>query len=427
MEQRQVKITTEFIKLDALLKFEGLAGTGGAGQRRDLHHAGPENPPRRHRFAGRRDAGSGMIVRSIALDFFRNYVHLDARFSPEVNVIYGENAQGKTNLLEAVAYLSTASSHRARYDRELIQFGVDHAFVKAEVSARGRDFTLEARLGRGVRRQLYSNGVRLKSAGELSGVLNTVLFCPEDLYLIREGAATRRRFLDGCICQLRPKYAEALAEYRRLYEHKVRILRDWEEHPSLLDTLDEFNLRMAQTGALLIHYRAHFVKRLREVTPPIHLDFSGGREELGLAYETVSTVTDPEDSPRSILPQLLAHQESHRKAELESRQCLSGPHKDDLTVELNGMSAKTFASQGQTRTAALSLKLASREIFYQETGEWPVLLLDDVLSELDARRQEFVLRRINGGQVFITCCEDARLEGLEEGKVFHIHGGALKP
>ena len=155
-----------------------------------------------------------------------------------------------------MAYLSTASSHRARYDRELIQFGVDHAFVKAEVSARGRDFTLEARLGRGVRRQLYSNGVRLKSAGELSGVLNTVLFCPEDLYLIREGAATRRRFLDGCICQLRPKYAEALAEYRRLYEHKVRILRDWEEHPSLLDTLDEFNLRMAQTGALLIHYRA---------------------------------------------------------------------------------------------------------------------------------------------------------------------------
>ena len=129
-----------------------------------------------------------------------------------------------------------------------------------------------------MRRQLYSNGVRLKSAGELSGVLNTVLFCPEDLYLIREGAATRRRFLDGCICQLRPKYAEALAEYRRLYEHKVRILRDWEEHPSLLDTLDEFNLRMAQTGALLIHYRAHFVKRLREVTPPSIWTFpAGGR------------------------------------------------------------------------------------------------------------------------------------------------------
>ncbi len=366
-----------------------------------------------------------MIVRALSLDFFRNYLHLEAAFDPGVNVICGDNAQGKTNLLEAIAYLSTASSHRARYDRELIQFGVDHAFVKGEISARGRDFTLEARLGRGVRRQLFSNGVRLKSAGELSGVLNTVLFCPEDLYLIREGAAVRRRFLDGCICQLRPKYAEALAEYRRLYEHKTRILRDWEEHPSLLDTLDEFNLRMAQTGAMLIHYRAHFVKRLREVTPPIHRDFSGGREKLDLQYETVSTVTEAEGSVRQILAQLLAHQESHRRAELEARQCLSGPHKDDLTVELDGVPAKQFASQGQTRTAALSLKLASRELFFQETGEWPVLLLDDVLSELDRRRQEFVLQRITGGQVFITCCEELGLERLGAGRAFRIQGGRL--
>lgn len=366
-----------------------------------------------------------MIVHSIALDFFRNYVHLDARFSPEVNVIYGENAQGKTNLLEAVAYLSTASSHRARYDRELIQMGVDHAFVKVEVFSRGRDFTLEARMGRGVRRQLFSNGVKLKTAGELAGVLNTVLFCPEDLWLIREGAAVRRRFLDDCICQLRPRYAEALAEYRRLYEHKTRILRDWEEHPSLLDTLDEFNLRMAQTGAMLIHYRAYFIKRLREVTPPIHRDFSGGREELGLSYQTVSTIDDPLAPTRTLLEQLLKHQDSHRKAELEARQCLSGPHKDDLVVELDGVSAKTFASQGQTRTAALSLKLASREIFFQETGEWPVLLLDDVLSELDHRRQEFVLKRITGGQVFITCCEEMSLDRLGEGKTFHIHNGVL--
>ena len=235
----------------------------------------------------------------------------------------------------------------------------------------------------------------------------------------------RRRFLDGCISQLRPRYAEALAEYRRLYEHKTRILRDGTEKPSLLDALDEFNLRMAQTGAVLIHYRAHFVKRLREVTPAIHLDFSGGRERLELHYETVKTVTDPEAAPREILPQLLEHQERHRQAELESRQCLSGPHKDDLDVEIDGKSAKTFASQGQTRTAALSLKLACREIFFQETGEWPVLLLDDVLSELDPRRQAFVLGRITSGQVFITCCEDMGLGRLREGKTFHIHAGTL--
>lgn len=366
-----------------------------------------------------------MIVRSIELTSFRNYTSLQASFAPTVNVIYGENAQGKTNLLESLAYLSCARSHRARYDKELIQFDQDSALLKAELFSRERTFLLEAKLVKGGRRQLFSNGVRLKTAGELSGVLNTVLFCPEDLSLIREGAAARRRFLDDCISQLRPRYAAALAEYRRLYEHKTRILRDWEEKKSLLDTLDEFNFRMAQTGALLIHYRAHFIRRLRDTVPPIHLDFSGGREELELTYHTVSTIPEPEAQPKDLLPFLLAHQSSHRRAELESRSCLSGPHKDDLEVALNGISAKTYGSQGQTRTAALSLKLASREIFYQDTGEYPVLLLDDVLSELDARRQAFVLNRISGGQVFITCCEEERLEQLTGGKTFHIQNGML--
>jgi len=365
-----------------------------------------------------------MILKTLELDFFRNYAHIELSFAPGVNVIWGENAQGKTNLLEAAAYLSSARSHRARYDRELIQFGVDHGFLKGEVHSRDRDFLQEARLHRGQRRELFSNGVRLKTAGELGEVLNTVLFCPEDLSLIRSGAAERRRFLDDAICQLRPKYAAALLEYKRLYEEKTRILRDWEEKPSLLDTLDDFNLRMAQVGAQLIYYRAHFVKRLSALTPPIQSDFSGGRETLGLRYETVSTVTDPEAAPKAILEQLLAHQQSHRSAELESRQCLSGPHKDDLIVEIDGQSARQFASQGQTRTAALSLKLACRELFREDRGEWPVLLLDDVLSELDARRQSFVLERINGGQVLITCCEDDKTVP-PDGKRFHIKSGTL--
>ena len=366
-----------------------------------------------------------MKVNGITLDFFRNYVHFEAAFHPDVNVIVGENAQGKTNLLEAAAYLSSASSHRARYDRELIQHGVDSAFLQGRVESRDREFLLECELYRGARRVLRSNGVRLKTAAELSGILNTVLFCPEDLYLIREGAEARRRFLDDCICQLRPKYAAALAEYRKLHQHKTRILRDWEDNPSLLDTLDDFSLRMAQCGAVIVHYRAHFVKRLLEAAPPIHADCSGGREALSLRYETVSTVTDPEAPPKVLLPQLLAHQESHRRAEIESRSCLSGPHKDDVAVEIDGMAAKAFASQGQTRTAALALKLAARDIFRQETGEWPVLLLDDVLSELDAQRQEFVLNRIAAGQVFITCCEEGALSRLRDGKVFHIRNGAL--
>lgn len=365
-----------------------------------------------------------MIVKGITLEGFRNYSALCTSFAPEINVIFGENAQGKTNLLEAIAYLSTAHSHRARFDRELIGFTNDQALVKAEVFARSRDFILEAKLRRGGRRQLLSNGVKLKTASELSGLLNTVLFCPEDLSLIRAGAAERRRFLDDCICQLRPRYASALAEYKRLYEHKTRILRDSDQKPSLLDTLEDFNDRMAQVGAFLIHYRASFIKRLQASVPPIHQDFSGGREALTLGYETVKTVEDPCAPTRTIYAALLEHQSAHAKAELEARSCLSGPHKDDLLVEIDGRNARQFASQGQTRTAALSLKLASREIFFQDTGEWPVLLLDDVLSELDRRRQAFVLERIQGGQVFITCCEDGALSGLR-GALYRIKEGHI--
>lgn len=368
-----------------------------------------------------------MTVNEISLDFFRSYVHGEAQFHPGVNIIVGENAQGKTNLLEAIAYLSSASSHRARYDRDLIRHGADHAFIKAKVFSRGRELALEADLHRGTRRQLRSNGVKLKTVGELSGILNTVLFSPEDLYLIREGAEARRRFLDSCICQLRPRYAQALAEYRRLYQHKTRILKDSEQYPSLLDTLDDFSLRMAQCGAVLIHYRAHFIRRLRETAPAVHADCSGGRERLGLRYETVSGLTDPEAPPKVLLPQLLAHQEAHRKAEIAAKTCLSGPHKDELAVEIDGQPAKTYASQGQTRTAALSLKLAARDIFRQETEEWPVLLLDDVLSELDHRRQEFVLNRITSGQVFITCCEEEKLARLRGGRAFYVREGALFP
>lgn len=366
-----------------------------------------------------------MQIDALTLDFFRNYTHLEANFDPQVNVIYGDNAQGKTNLLEAVAYLS-GLNHRARFDKELIQFGVDHSFLKGQVTARNRLFVLEAELNRGSRKVLHANGVKLKNTAELSGIFQSVLFCPEDLYLIREGASARRKYLDDCICQLRPRYAQALAEYKRLHEHKTRILRDSEEKPSLLDTLDEFSLGMAKAGAVIIHYRAHFIKRLKETAPTIHSDFSGGREQLALRYETVSTITDQEAAPQILFEQLLRHQEAHRLAEIASRQCLSGPHKDDLVVEIDGNLAKTYSSQGQTRTAALSLKLAAREIFQQDTGEYPVLLLDDVLSELDPKRQEFVLNRIQGGQVFITCCEDDRLEKLLKGKTLHIKNGTLQ-
>ena len=364
-----------------------------------------------------------MRVNALTLDFWRNYPHAALEFAPGVNVFYGQNAQGKTNLLEALAYLSSAKSHRARYDRELITFGVDHGFLQAEVWNGTREVTLEARLARSARRQLFANGVRLKSSAELSDSLRTVLFCPEDLFLVKAGAAERRRFFDEHICQLRPKYAVALAEYKKLHEHKTRILKDWPEHPGLLDTLDDFSLRMAQTGAVLIHYRAHFVKKLRLHAPAIHGQCSGGREVLDLEYKTVSTVTDPLAGAKAIFQGLLEHQQTHRQAELDARQCLTGPHKDDLELTIDGLSAKEYASQGQTRTAALALKLGARELFYSDNGQWPVLLLDDVLSELDERRKNFVLEHIQGGQVFITCCEEGDFPSARK---FLIQNGQVK-
>lgn len=365
-----------------------------------------------------------MKLRRIALDGFRNYTDFTADFSPGVNVIWGENAQGKTNLLEAIGFLSGARSHRARGDKELLSFHRDRGTITAEVTSRGRDFLLEVQLFRGARRRLFVNHVKCKTAAELGGIVQTVLFCPEDLALIKAGAAERRSFLDHAICQLRPRYAEALAQYHKLLDHKTRILRDWEKHPSLLDVLEDFNEAMARAGALVIHYRAHFVRKLAEKAAQIQTEFSGGRETLALHYATVSTVRDPLGPTVELYEDLRRHQDSHAKAERDARSCLSGPHKDDLVARINGQPARQYASQGQTRTAALSLKLAERELFRDDTGQWPILLLDDVLSELDARRQDFVLRRITGGQVILTGCE-APDGSFPEGRTLHIMQGKL--
>lgn len=365
-----------------------------------------------------------MKLRRIALDGFRNYTDFTADFSPGVNVIWGENAQGKTNLLEAIGFLSGARSHRARGDKELISFHRDQGTITAEVTSRGRDFLLEVQLFRGARRRLFVNHVKCKTAAELGGIVQTVLFCPEDLALIKAGAAERRSFLDHAICQLRPRYAEALAQYSKLLDHKTRILRDWEKHPSLLDVLEDFNEAMARAGALVIHYRAHFVRKLAEKAAQIQTEFSGGRETLALHYATISTVRDPLGPTVELYEDLRRHQDSHAKAERDARSCLSGPHKDDLVARINGQPARQYASQGQTRTAALSLKLAERELFRDDTGQWPILLLDDVLSELDARRQDFVLRRITGGQVILTGCE-APDGTFPEGRTLHIVQGKL--
>ena len=366
-----------------------------------------------------------MRIDKLTLDGWRNYRRQTLDFDGSCNVIYGENAQGKTNLLEAMVYLSCGKSPRAHGDRELIGFDRQEASVTAQLLSRERAFTTDIQLFRGKRRKMTVNGVPAKTNAALSDVLHTVFFCPEDLFLIRAGAAERRRFMDLSLCQLRPRYAEALAEYGRLYEHKTRILRDSEEHPQLLQMLPEFNERLCRVGAVLIGYRARFCASLAEYARQAHFECSGEKEELTLLYRTVKTVEDPFAPQEQICEALRRHQEAHLAAERASRLCLSGPHKDDVEVLINGRSARQYGSQGQVRTAALSLKLAEREIHKNAVGEYPVMLLDDVLSELDPRRQEYVLNRIQGGQVFITCCENDRLDTMLHGRVFHIRNGEV--
>lgn len=365
-----------------------------------------------------------MRVTRLALQNFRSYGQLDAVFDPGVNLIVGDNAQGKTNLLESIVYLSDGSSYRTRKEEELIRWEADYARLEAEISSRRRDTSLVYVLFRGPRRrQILLGGVKQKNALEAEEVLNTVLFCPEDLQILRAGAAVRRRFLDSAISQLRPHYKKAVSDYQKLYESKSRILRDHFLKPSLLETLPDFNRQMAMIGAAIVGYRANYCKKLGLLAAKYHGICSGGHEELNISYQTVSSITDPFAPRQVIFDQIMDHQERHYRAELDSGRCLTGPHKDDFEVFLDGRSLKSFGSQGQTRTAAIALKLSEREIARDDTGEEPVLLLDDVLSELDQGRQDFILNELRSGQVFITCCETEKV--TTAGRVFSVKDGQL--
>lgn len=365
-----------------------------------------------------------MKLDRLTLYSFRNYREQTCEFSPGINLIVGDNAQGKTNLLEAVVYLSTGRPFRTRREQELIRFGDEFCEINADLSNEEWSRNVRILMFQGRKqRQIFIGGVKQKNASGLYGLMRTVLFCPEDLMVLKSGSAGRRRLMDHALCQLKPGYDNALEEYNRLLEHKTRILKDRYDLPGLLEPLPEFNEQMARYGAYIISTRAKYLKELEKHGAQCHGEFSGGKEALTMVYDTVSTVKDPFAPVQEIYEQLREHQESHYRAELESGQCLSGPHKDDFIVSLDELPIKQFGSQGQVRTAAISLKMAEREIFKEITGSEPVLLLDDVLSELDAGRQDFILNRIRSGQVLITCCEKDRV--TEVGKMIRVEHGEL--
>lgn len=344
-----------------------------------------------------------MILQSIALENFRNYSHSEFSFSPEVNILCGENGKGKTNLLEAIWLFTGVRSWRTAKRSELIRWEQQKASCRASVLAHERDYTLQYEIPFAGRTQVTVNGIRKQKQLELSDYLRCVLFSPEDLALVKGAPGERRAFLDSAICQLRPRYGELISRYECLLQNKSKLLRG---EIFSLDLLGVFNAQLAVLGAQIIGYRAKFCRGLEEEAGKIHFSLSGEKERMELCYETVSAVTDPFAPAETVRGQLEAHLKDHLAAEQESKSCLSGVHRDDLLICINGKPARAFASQGQARSAALALKFAQRALFYRDTGEYPLLLLDDVLSELDGARQRFVAGHTLGGQTIITCCED---------------------
>ena len=346
-----------------------------------------------------------MILKDLSLRDFRSYAAAEYAFSPDVNIICGDNGRGKTNLLEAIFLLTGVRSWRAAKKAELVRWDMPKAQLRATVETRRRQFQLKLDMPASGRSQVWVNGVKKQRQLELSECLRCVLFSPEDLYLIKGPASGRREFLDSAISQIRPRYGDLLSRYEKLLDSKSRLLKMEEPRPSA-ELIAAYDEQLARIGAHLMGYRAKFCRGLGEECGKMHAAISGGKETLTLQYKTVSTVTDPFAEPSVIEGQLRDHLESHRLAELQSGSCLSGLHKDDLELFINDRPAKAFASQGQTRSAALALKFGQRELFFRDTGEYPVLLLDDVLSELDAPRQAFVATHAMGGQSIITCCEE---------------------
>ena len=277
-----------------------------------------------------------MKLNELYLRSFRNYEELSLSFDPGVNLIVGRNAQGKTNLLEAIGYLGSGKSFRAQKTGELVQFSRGFAEIKGNITSQEREQSIRWVLfSSGRQRILERNGVKKRTAAEVLGMLPSVLFCPEDLMILKGGSAPRRRLGDQALSQLRPNYDAALTEYTRILEQKSRILKDYRENPALLEILPEYNQRLCQVGALLISYRARFYEALGKAAAGYHGEFSGGAEDFSLTYKTVSTATDP-FAPVSVLTgQLQDHLQSHYRAELDSGNCLTGPHKDDFDICLS--------------------------------------------------------------------------------------------
>ena len=333
-----------------------------------------------------------MIIESLELKNYRNYKELHINFDPGTNVLYGDNAQGKTNILESVYVCATTKSHRGSKDREIIEFGEEESHIKMNIRKDDVPYRIDMHLKKNKTKGVAINGIAIHKASELFGVVNVVFFSPEDLNLIKNGPAERRRFVDLELCQLNRLYVHSLVQYNKIILQRNKLLKEIAFRPEYEEMLDIYDMQLVSYGRELIHYRNDFIDQMNGIIRNIHFNLSGGKEELEIRYEP--------NTEADVLEKAL---KKSRMQDLRQKTTLTGPHRDDISFYVNNIDIRKFGSQGQQRTAALSLKLAEIELVKKIVKDYPILLLDDVLSELDSGRQEHLLSGISHIQTVITC------------------------
>lgn len=357
-----------------------------------------------------------MIVKTLELKDYRNYNNLNIHFSDGTNILYGENAQGKTNVLEAIYLCGTTKSHRGSKDREIIKFQEEEAHIRLVLERSQISHRIDLHLKKNKAKGVAIDGIPIKKQGELFGMLNLVFFSPEDLYIIKNGPGERRRFLDLELCQLDKVYLYNLTNYNKVLVQRNNLLKQIGYDRNLMDTIYVWDNKLIEYGRRIIQKRDEFINRLNQIVNEIHKKLTGGKEELILNYEPNVTEDDFKNKLKKSLDRDLNFKLTH-----------VGPHRDDFSFLVDSVDLRKFGSQGQQRTAALSCKLAEIDLVKSVIKENPILLLDDVLSELDRQRQTHLLNSIGNLQTIITCT------GLEEfvnhrfqfSKIFHVINGTV--
>lgn len=358
-----------------------------------------------------------MIIKSLELENFRNYKSLNIEFDKGVNILYGDNAQGKTNILEAIYVSATTKSHKGSKDKDIINFECEEAHIKTYLDKEGLERRVDMHLRKSKSKGIAIDTVRLKKATELLGLLNVVFFSPEDLSIIKDSPAGRRRFVDMELCQLDQSYLYNLNQYNKIIDQRNKLLKDMHFNPDLKEMLGIWDMQLVSYGIKIIERRETFVEQLNDIIFDIHKNLSGQKEEMKMKYVPYVTADRFEDLLKS-----------NREKDIKLKMTTAGPHRDDFSFISNGIDIRTFGSQGQQRTAALSLKLSEIELVKKITNDKPVLLLDDVLSELDSNRQNHLLNNIGDIQTIITCTglEDFVNNRFEVNKIFKVTDGVVE-